>query len=83
MRARELVHDASPERAIPREGSEGLPEGVLGPGDVLITADIAFVDGLGTSEIDERITAIEHALIEADPDATRYIESEIQPSRIE
>lgn len=68
-------------------GSEGVAEIIdfrtvyFGPEDVLITADIAFVGDLDTADIDDRITRIEDALIEANPDVNKvYIEPEIRPT---
>jgi cation diffusion facilitator family transporter len=53
----------------------------FGPEAVIVTADIAFVEGLDTAEIDDRITAIEDALIDAYPDIQKvYIEPETRPT---
>jgi len=47
----------------------------FGPENVLVAADVVFDDGLATAEIDERISAIQDALQEADPDVDKvYIE---------
>jgi cation diffusion facilitator family transporter len=35
----------------------------FGPGEVIVTGDVAFEDGLDTGEIDERITDVEEALM--------------------
>lgn len=49
----------------------------FGPDDVLVAADVAFEPELDTGEIDERITAIEDALVEADDSVNKvYIEPE-------
>ena len=65
------------------EGWDGV-EGVVdfrsvyfGPDDVLVAADVAFADDLDTTDIDDRITAIEDA-IHADYEDVRkvYIEPE-------
>jgi cation diffusion facilitator family transporter len=64
-------------------GSDGVDEIVgfrtvyFGPGDILVTADIAFEDGLDTADIDERITAIEDAVKSSDSHVGKvYIEPE-------
>lgn len=47
----------------------------FGPENVLVVADIAFSDGLTTEEMNDRITAIEDELIEANSDIGKvYIE---------
>jgi len=52
----------------------------FGADRVVLSADIAFVDGMDTAEIDRTITEIEDALIEAAPDVTKiYIEPEVPP----
>jgi cation diffusion facilitator family transporter len=49
----------------------------FGPNTLLVTADIAFDAGIPTVEMDERITAIEDALIEANDSIEKvYIEPE-------
>ncbi|WP_188876260.1 cation diffusion facilitator family transporter [Halarchaeum nitratireducens] len=49
----------------------------FGPDRVLVAADIAFDEGLDTREVDERITAIEDALVEQNPSVRKvYIEPE-------
>ena len=49
----------------------------FGPENVLVVADIAFSDGLTTEEMNDRITAIEDELIEANSDVGKvYIEPE-------
>jgi len=50
---------------------------LFGPDDVLLTADVAFDPELDTGDIDDRITAIERALAEADDSVSKvYIEPE-------
>ncbi len=57
---------------------EGFRTVYFGPEHVLVTADIGFDSDLGTDGIDERITAIEAALREANEDVrTVYIEPEM------
>ncbi|RNJ25512.1 cation diffusion facilitator family transporter [Halosegnis longus] len=49
----------------------------FGPENVLVTADISFEARIPTGEMDERITAIEQSLIDANPDIKKvYIEPE-------
>jgi len=49
----------------------------FGPEDVLLTADVAFDSGLDTAEMDERITAIEDAIKEANSSVSKvYVEPE-------
>ncbi|MDZ7745158.1 MAG: cation diffusion facilitator family transporter [Halobacteriales archaeon] len=49
----------------------------FGPENVLVTADIAFDAGIPTGEMDDRITAIEQSLIDAEPNIEKvYIEPE-------
>ncbi|MEF8773688.1 MAG: cation diffusion facilitator family transporter [Halobacteriales archaeon] len=49
----------------------------FGPENVLVTADVRFADGLDTDEIDDRITAIEDALVAADDSIGKvYVEPE-------
>jgi len=49
----------------------------FGPGQLLVTADVEFEDGLTTTDIEERITAIRDALIEAESHIEKvYIEPE-------
>jgi len=49
----------------------------FGPERVLITADVTFVDDLDTTEMDDVITEIEAAMVEANPDIEKvYIEPE-------
>ncbi|ELZ23411.1 cation diffusion facilitator family transporter [Haloterrigena salina JCM 13891] len=49
----------------------------FGAEELLLTADVAFDSGLDTDEIDERITAIERALMEHDDQVQKvYIEPE-------
>jgi cation diffusion facilitator family transporter len=49
----------------------------FGPEQLVVTADISFEDALNTETIDERITDIENALIEHDPQVKKvYIEPE-------
>ncbi|MFC7156542.1 cation diffusion facilitator family transporter [Halomarina halobia] len=49
----------------------------FGPEQLIVTADVSFDDGLNTGEIDERITAIERALVEREPQVQKvYIEPE-------
>ena len=49
----------------------------FGPRNVLVTADVAFEAGLATTEIDEKITAIEEELRAAEPDIGKvYVEPE-------
>jgi len=49
----------------------------FGPGDVVVTADVAFDRGLDTPTIDERITSIEDAIKAAAPEVTKiYVEPE-------
>ncbi|GGM74836.1 cation diffusion facilitator family transporter [Halarchaeum rubridurum] len=53
----------------------------FGPNRVLVATDVAFADDLDTGEVDERITAIEDALIEQDPGVRKvYIEPETATS---
>ncbi|WP_435099150.1 cation diffusion facilitator family transporter [Halarchaeum sp. P4] len=53
----------------------------FGPNRVLVAADVAFDEDLDTGEVDERITAIEDALIEQNPGVRKvYIEPEIATS---
>ncbi|WP_115865319.1 cation diffusion facilitator family transporter [Halorussus litoreus] len=55
----------------------GLRTVYFGPEDVLLTADVAFDDGLDTAEMDERITAIEDAVKEANSSVNKvYVEPE-------
>ncbi len=50
----------------------------FGPGEVVVAADIGFRDGLGTDQLDDRITRIEDALMEANSDIRKvYIEPEV------
>ncbi|WP_158058617.1 cation diffusion facilitator family transporter [Halorussus halophilus] len=50
---------------------------IFGPEDVIVTADVAFEKGVPTGEMDDRITAIENALMEANEDVAKvYIEPE-------
>ena len=57
----------------------------FGPEQVMLTADVAFEDGLDTAEMDDRITGIEDALRESNPSVNRvYVEPETrQASRAE
>jgi divalent metal cation (Fe/Co/Zn/Cd) transporter len=49
----------------------------FGPDDVLVAADVAFEPEMDTVEIDEHITAIEDAIIDADESVSKvYIEPE-------
>jgi cation diffusion facilitator family transporter len=49
----------------------------FGPEEAILAADIAFAEGLSTEEIDDRITAIEDALTDANGDLEKlYIEPE-------
>ncbi|WP_135827513.1 cation diffusion facilitator family transporter [Halorussus halobius] len=49
----------------------------FGPEQVMLTADVAFENGLDTAGMDDRITAIEDALREANPSVNRvYVEPE-------
>ncbi|WP_254545393.1 cation diffusion facilitator family transporter [Halomarina pelagica] len=49
----------------------------FGPERLVVTADVSFEDGLETEQIDDRITAIERALIEHEPQIRKvYIEPE-------
>jgi cation diffusion facilitator family transporter len=49
----------------------------FGPEQLLVAADISFEDTLNTETIDQRITAIENALMEHDPQVKKvYIEPE-------
>lgn len=49
----------------------------FGPENVIVTADVGFDASLDTTEIDERITAIEEAIKEKNPQVTKvYIEPE-------
>ncbi|WP_136717122.1 cation diffusion facilitator family transporter [Halorientalis salina] len=64
-------------------GSEGVSDIVdfrtvyFGPGKLFVTADVAFENGIGTEEMDERITAIEDALKAEDSHVFKvYIEPE-------
>jgi cation diffusion facilitator family transporter len=64
-------------------GSDGVVEigdfrtVYFGPGDILLAADVAFDPSLDADEIDERITALETALPEADSHVGKvYIEPE-------
>ena len=50
----------------------------FGPGDVLVTGDIAFNADFNTEEIDDHITGIEDALVDAYPDVQKvYLEPEV------
>jgi cation diffusion facilitator family transporter len=50
---------------------------IFGPENVLVTADIVFNEGLDTAEMDEKITNIEDALMEANQSVYKvYIEPE-------
>jgi cation diffusion facilitator family transporter len=50
----------------------------FGPGSVLVTADVSFEHDLETPVIDERISAMEDAIKEANEDVTKvYVEPEI------
>ncbi|WP_135303478.1 cation diffusion facilitator family transporter [Haloarcula amylovorans] len=50
----------------------------FGPNEVILSADVAFIKGLNTSEIDEAITAIEDELQATNGDIRKvYIEPEI------
>jgi cation diffusion facilitator family transporter len=50
---------------------------VFGPEDVLVTADVAFGEGIETAEMDDTITALEDALMEANGSVSKvYIEPE-------
>jgi cation diffusion facilitator family transporter len=50
----------------------------FGPKQLVVTADISFENTLNTETIDERITAIENALMEHDPQVKKvYIEPEV------
>ena len=56
----------------------------VGPGDLLVTADVAFDDDLDTATIDERISAIETDLKELDSQVRKvYIEPERPTNRLE
>lgn len=49
----------------------------VGPGELLVTADVAFDSDLDTATIDERISGIETALTESEPQVRKvYIEPE-------
>jgi cation diffusion facilitator family transporter len=49
----------------------------FGPGRVVVTADVEFERGLGTAEVDARITALEDALKAANADVEKvYVEPE-------
>ena len=49
----------------------------FGPGEIIVTADVAFTLDLDTAAMDERITAIEDALTAAEPDVSKvYVEPE-------
>jgi cation diffusion facilitator family transporter len=49
----------------------------FGPDDVLVTADVAFVDGIDTATMDDAITDIEDAIKEHNPAVTKvYVEPE-------
>lgn len=49
----------------------------IGPEKVLVTADIAFTPGLDSATLNDRITGIENALVDANSDITKvYIEPE-------
>ena len=50
---------------------------IFGPEKVIVTADVAFEKGIPTGEMDDRITAIEDALMEANKSVSKvYIEPE-------
>jgi len=50
----------------------------FGPDSVLVTADVSFEAGIPTGEMDERISAIEDAVREANADVTKvYVEPEL------
>jgi cation diffusion facilitator family transporter len=50
---------------------------VFGPEDVLVTADVAFEEGIETAEMDDEITAIEDGLMEANSSVSKvYVEPE-------
>ena len=52
----------------------------FGPNKALVTADVAFEEGLDTAELDETISGLEDALREANPNITKvYIEPENGP----
>jgi len=51
----------------------------FGPANIVVTADVAFDPGLETDDIDDCITAIEKALIQAEPNIGKvYIEPETE-----
>ncbi|MFB6142121.1 MAG: cation diffusion facilitator family transporter [Halorientalis sp.] len=76
-------HNEAELRAIVAEW-DGVTEVVdfrtvfFGPGRILVTADVAFDDDLDTGAIDERITAMEAALQEAESHVRKvYVEPEV------
>ncbi|WP_137284174.1 cation diffusion facilitator family transporter [Halorussus salinisoli] len=55
---------------------------IFGPDDVLLTADVAFEKGIATAEMDEKITDLEDALVEANKSVFKvYIEPESRQRR--
>ncbi|MDH5018696.1 cation diffusion facilitator family transporter [Halobacterium rubrum] len=53
----------------------------FGPNEVVVTADVAFEEGMPTGEVDDAITAIEAALREANPSVSKvYVEPESTPA---
>jgi len=64
-----------------REGVEEIGDFrtvYFGPENILLTADVAFAEGIPTRDMDQRITAIEDALREANRSVDRvYIEPEL------
>ncbi len=83
-----LLGESLPEEEVRRlreiaEGWEGVIEIAgfrtvyFGPENVVVTADLVFDDTLDTDAIDERITALEDALVDANPEIQKvYIEPE-------
>jgi divalent metal cation (Fe/Co/Zn/Cd) transporter len=51
----------------------------VGPGELLVTADVAFDSDLDTATIDERISGIETALAESEPQVRKVY---IEPKRL-
>ncbi|PSP77330.1 cation transporter [Halobacteriales archaeon QS_1_68_20] len=57
---------------------DGLRTVYFGPNAVLVTGDVSFDPDLDTAEIDDRISAIEDAIMEAESDVQKvYIEPEV------
>ncbi|MFC6837427.1 cation diffusion facilitator family transporter [Halomarina ordinaria] len=72
-RLRTIIRDAEGVTHI-----DGFRTVYFGPEQLLLTADVSFDPDLGTETIDERITAIERALKDAEPQIRKvYLEPEL------